>query len=463
MSLIDPSLASQFDRLPPRSIEAEQCLLGSMMLDQRCVPEVLETIDREAFYSADNQIIFDMLLKLWRAGKPVDAILLREELLKRGLLEEVGGAAYLGQILSSVPTAANALNYAAIVFEKYQLRQAIAIANDILRDAYGHTPVDRPAELLGGYAARLATALASRATGVITIGEAAQKAYEQLDAVDSPLQPFGFRDIDYLYGGIMAGENVLIAARPSMGKSTLARQLAVRMARAGCPVGYVSLEESHAKLARNMLSDLAEVENNRLRRGRDFIKREEWSRLADGVRSLNSFPGGGGIFVDDKAFRMPQIRAAATRMKARYGIKVLFIDYMQKIQIEGKGRYEKVTNASLEISTMLKELDLAGVTLAQLNRQNLGRSDHRPDMGDLRESGQIEQDADGIVFLHREDYYRASDANYTPTRRAELIFAKWRDGVRGVTIELETDMAYQRFRDAAPQLGVEQQPFPEGL
>lgn len=450
-----PAMTNPFDRLPPSSIEAERCLLASMMLDRGVIPDALAAIGRDDFYQSDHQIIFDALAGLYAADAQIDALVVREELIRRGLFEECGGMAYLAKILDSVPSSAHAPQYAGIVRQKSIWRGLIAAANDALRDGYAAQDEDA-AEAVGRTMARLAKLMGTgKSLGYTSLADAVAAAYEQIGAGEVPLIPTGFRDLDAIVGGIAPGEMLVIGARPSMGKSTLGRQFAVRIARTGYPVGIISLEESIPKMARNLLSSEASVENQRLRRGE--LVEHDWRELAGGVARLSAMP----VFMADRAFRPAAIRAVVSRWVERHGVRLVILDYLQRVQAGGKDRFEKVTNASLEISAMLKELGVAGVVMSQLKRET-DRRNTRPGMSDLRESGQIEQDADGIALLHREDYYRATDparASEPMDGVAELIIAKWRDAARGKTVKLKSNLRYQRFEDFEEAI---EDPFQDG-
>jgi replicative DNA helicase len=432
------------DKLPPHSIEAEMCALASLMLagdDQALIADIRALVAPASFFQPDHETIVQAMYDVLDAGRKIDAVILREELLRRDLLEDVGGVSYLARLLASVPNAANGKHYAQIVREKFLLRRAATIGLKLYRDVHEAAEHDRACELIDEGLTELAKLNASAAASEITtIASAVQDAYLSLEKGDSPLIKLGIGPIDDDLGGIARGETVVIGARPSMGKSTLMRQIAYSAAKMGTPVGIISLEESPAKISRNLLSAVASVENSRLRLGQ--VQPGEWQSLAEGTAAISDLP----IYVASRAFTLPAIRSVAAMMVARYGIKILIVDYLQKVKADGANRYEQVTNASAGITQLVKELNVAGVLLAQLNRALTGRTDKRPTMSDLRESGQIEQDADAILFLHREDYYRSTgEAEGDADGVAELIKSKYRDGCRGGTIYLKSNLRYQRF------------------
>lgn len=446
--LIDPEISGQFDRLPPHSLESERCALASMMIDPQAVAVVSAIVGAKDFYTTDHQIIFETLMKLDDAGKPTHDIQITFEALKSsGMLEEVGGSEYIGRLYQELPSASHAQHYATIVREKSILRQIIATANQMLRVAYDK--INRPAdELVMESVSKLSTIIAGKSSSKIyDLAELAQDAYDDLGATESPLISLGYSDLDTIVGGVGPGEMIIVAARPSMGKSTLGRGILWRCAKRGTACGMISLEESRQKIARNILAAECSVENQRLRKKQ--LSDQDWRELSSGLVRM----GGKPAFIADRAFRMNAIRSIAGQMVSQHGVKLIIVDYLQKINADGKDRYEKVTNASLGLSELFKDLNIGGVVMAQLNREAPHRDDKRPTMTDLKESGQIEQDADGIIFLHREDYYHLDDGNYTPSQEAELIIAKWRDGVRGKIVKLRSELKFQRFDDLIPELG----------
>lgn len=436
-----------FDRLPPFSMEAERYVLGSMMLDRGCVADILVTVEKSDFYQADHQMIFGIICDLYNSGRPTETPLVHEELVNRKLSNETGGASYLATILGEVVTASAASHYAKIVKEKSILRGLLKVSYESLRRVYEHPGDGDSSDLVASTITELSSLISSRkSTEVIKLSDVLHSTYDQLESgQESPLIRFGFDAIDSMIGGIQEGEMVVVGARPSMGKSTFGRQVAVRAARQ-CPVALVWLEEGPSKVARNLLSAECRIENSKLRRGRGALDASDWTKLAKGAATLSELP----IYIIPRAFRLNAIRAACGHVVAKHGVKLIIIDYLQKVQAPGDKRYEMVTNASMGLSQMFKELQVAGIVLAQLSREVSHREDKRPIISDLRESGQIEQDADGIIFIHREDYYRVTDANRQNEpldQIAELSIAKWRDAVRGGVAKLQSDMKYQRFDD----------------
>jgi replicative DNA helicase len=399
-----------FDRVPPHDLDAEMCLIASVMLDRGAWLECRQHVDRESFYRADHQTIWDVVSDLYDAGKPVDSIIVRAELIKRGVYEDVGGRSYLGQLLATVPTAAHAGMYAQTVAEKSKLRRLICVGNDILRDCFSPTrSIDPASDILQRALNELATAAqAGSRTKAQRLSEMLADVRLQLPRAGSKLVPTGFRDFDNLVGGVGIGEMMLVGARPSMGKSTFARQVWVRAAKAGVPTCIVTLEETGPKIARNVLSAECRIENGKLRRG--GLSDGDWVNIDKGIDRLKDLDA----FKIEKCRRLQDIAAELSLLTARYGVKLVVIDYLQRVRAGGKDKYEQASNASEGVSSLLKDLGVAGVIPVQLNRGVEQRDEKRPTMADLRDSGQIEQDADGIVFLHREDYYHTDDGDYKP-------------------------------------------------
>jgi replicative DNA helicase len=429
--LIDSSIARQFDRLPPHSIEAEMCLLGSMMLEKDIVGQAVALVDREAFYQADHQIIFDVLVKLYEMNRPIDAVILFEELLKRQLLEEVGGKGYIGQILNSVPSAAHGMHYAGIVREKAMLRQLIGASNDILRDAYA--PHEQ-AELVLDKAEKRIFEIAEKKVGgaMEPMEKVLHEVFEMIENRGQRGLETGFHEMDDMLNGLQKGEMIIVAARPSMGKTALAMNMIEHIsADHRLPCAIFSLEMSKQQLAQRMLCSRGQIDAHKLRKG--MLNSQEYTKLATVVGELAKAP----IWVDDSASLSPlDLRAKARRLKLQHDVKCIMIDYMQLMDNPGpESRQQQITEISRAVKSVARELNIPVICLSQLNRASEGRDGHRPRMSDLRESGSIEQDADVVMILHREDYYKMSEPDFQPDNIAEIIIAKQRNGPTG-TIKL---------------------------
>jgi replicative DNA helicase len=440
--LIDPAVARQFDRLPPHSIESEMCLLASMMLEKDMIGQAVQLIDRESFYQADHQIIYDVLVKLYEMNRPIDSVILFEELVKRQLLDEVGGTSYIAQILNSVPSSAHGMHYAGIVREKAMLRQLIAASNDILRDSYA--PYEQ-ADIVLDKAERRIFEIAQKKVGgtMESLEKVLHDVYERIgDRGHSGLMT-GFHELDDMLNGLQNGEMIIVAARPSMGKTALAMNMVEYIAAdLRLPCAVFSLEMSKQQLAQRMLCSRAKVDAHKLRK--NMLNDQEIKMLANTVGVLAKAP----VWVDDSAGLTPlELRAKARRLKLQHDVKCIMIDYMQLMDNPGpENRQQQISEISRAVKSVARELNIPVICLSQLNRMTEGREGHRPRMSDLRESGSIEQDADVVMLLHREDYYRMSEQDFQPDNIAEIIVAKQRNGPTG-TIKLTFDTRSTRFNN----------------
>jgi replicative DNA helicase len=445
--LIDPNVAGQFDRLPPHSIEAEQCLLASMMLDKEMIGQAIQIVERDSFYQADHQIIFDILIKLYEQNKPIDAIIVREELVKRQLLEEVGGTAYIGQLLNMVPSAAHGEHYASIVREKFLLRQLIAASNEVLRDAY--SPHEK-ADVIVDRAEHRIFDIAEKRIGsaMQPLESVLHEVYEMIEEKGRRGLETDFHEVDDMLNGLQNGEMIIVAARPSMGKTAMAMNMVEAVAaNHRLPCAVFSLEMSKQQLAQRMLCSRAGIDAQKVRKG--MLSAEEFHKLAAVVVELSKAP----IWVDDSpGLTVLELRAKARRLKRQHDIRLIMIDYMQLMDNPGvESRQQQISEISRGIKAVARELNIPVIALSQLNRQAEGRDGHRPRMSDLRESGSIEQDADVIMLLHREDYYRMQEPDFMPDNIAEIIIAKQRNGPTG-TVKLTFDNKTTTFRNLAAQI-----------
>jgi len=443
--LIDQNVSRQFDRLPPYSNEAEMCLLASMMLDKEMIGQVVQIVDRDAFFQADHQIIFDLLLKLYEQNRPIDAVIVREELLKRQLLDEVGGTAYLGQLLSAVPSSAHGTHYAGIIREKALLRQLISASNEILRDAYA--PHEQ-AELVLDRAEKRIFEIAQKKIGnaVVAMEDVLHEVFEMIENRGQRGVETDYFELDEMLNGLQAGEMIIIAARPSMGKTAIAMNIIENVACRGVPCAVFSLEMSKQQLAQRMLCSRGNIDAHKLRKG--MLQSHEYAHLANVVGELAKAP----IWVDDSpGLTILELRAKARRLKLQHDIKLIMIDYMQLMDNPGvESRQQQISEISRGIKAVARELHIPVICLSQLNRASEGRDGHRPRMSDLRESGSIEQDADVVMLLHREDYYRQTEPDFQPDNIAELIIAKQRNGPTG-TVKLTFMNKTTRFENLSAQ------------
>jgi replicative DNA helicase len=426
--LMDQPVGGQFDRLPPHSIEAEMCLLASLMLDKELIGQVAALIDRDSFYQVDHSVIYDVLRRLYEQNRPADAVIVFEELHKRQLLEEVGGKDYLAAILSSVPSAAHGPHYASIVREKALLRQLIAASNEVLRDAYA--PHEQ-AELVLDRAEKKIFEIAQKKVGssMVAMEQVMLEVFERIDNRGQRGIETGFLELDDMMNGLQNGEMIIIAARPSMGKTALAMNIIEHIAAdQRIPCGVFSLEMSSQQLGQRMLCSRGQIDAHKLRKG--MLQAHEYQKLAAVVGELAKAP----IWVDDSPGLTPlELRAKARRLQRQHDIKCIVIDYMQLMDSSGRqeNRQQQISEISRAVKSVARELSIPVIALSQLNRASEGRDGHRPRMSDLRESGSLEQDADVVMLLHREDYYKMSEPDFTPDNIAELIIAKQRNGPTG--------------------------------
>ncbi len=460
-------LRELFDRLPPHDPEAEASLLGAMLIDPDVSDEIVQLVHSgDQFYLAAHAAIFDALRELHEHRRSGDLVQLKEKLAGKDLLEEVGGIAYLSQIVEETPSAAAAMHYARIVADKAQLRKLITASEQALYNAY--TAGER-----GEGGVREVLDLAEQDIFKITelAGEADEASMQEiLEALLERLSEnegreitgiaTGFTDLDKLTTGFQPGELLIVAARPSMGKTAFALNLAEQIAFGGqpysehgpqTPVGFFSLEMSRDAIVQRMLTSRAQVDAQRVRR--NMLGREDHMRLHQAAAQLSEAP----VFLDDTpGLTVMQLRARARRMVARHGIKCLLIDYLQLMTAPSSakdGRQNEVSAISRQIKALARELKVPIVCLAQLNRASEQREGHRPRMADLRESGSIEQDADVIMLLHREEYYHTqtpewADENPDKVGVAEVIVAKQRNGPTDV-VKLAWDGSTTRFRNRA--------------
>jgi replicative DNA helicase len=447
VSQIAESVSEQLTRLPPHSIEAEMCMLASMMLDKDIAGEIVPLIERDAFFQVDHQIIYDVLLRLYEQNRPIDAVIVREELVKLQVLEEVGGVQYLAAILNSVPSAAHGKHYAGIVREKFLLRQLIAASDDILRSAYAP---HEAADLVLDKAEKKIFEIAQRKVGnaMVPMEDVLHEVFEMIENRGHSGLMTGYFELDDMMNGLQNGELIIVAARPSMGKTAFAMNIVERLAadEHRYPCAVFSLEMSKQQLAQRMLCSRGEIDAHKLRKG--MLQSHEYAKLANVVGELAKAP----IWVDDSPGLTPlELRAKARRLKMKHDIKCIMIDYMQLMDNPGpENRQQQISEISRSIKGVARELNVPVICLSQLNRATEGRDGHRPRMSDLRESGSIEQDADVVMLLHREDYYKMSEPDFQPDNIAEVIIAKQRNGPTG-TVKLTFLNKTTRFENLSTQ------------
>jgi replicative DNA helicase len=454
---VDPiEIGRLFEKLPPHAIEAEMSLLGSMLLDPQVIGEVVQIISKgEDFFKPAHGAVFDAIVELYDEHSRLDLVTLHQLMLDRGVLEAIGGEDYLAELAMSVPSAAHAEYYARLVRDKAIIRQLIGIAGEIIFDAY-NSP-DAAQEILDNSEHRIFQ-IAERydTSSFAMLHDLLAETLKFVQETDGPTSGLltGFHDYDELTGGLQNGELTILAARPAMGKTALALNIAEqiasgmgshRAANAPCPVGIFSLEMGKGQLAQRLVSARAGVDVQKLRR--NMINRDELPRVRDACLELSRLP----MLIDDvAAITLLQIRAKARRMKAKHDIKAIFVDYLQLVSVghRTESRQIEVSEISRGLKALSRELEIPVVVLSQLNRNPENREGHRPRLSDLRESGSIEQDADVVLLLHREDYYHKDEDGYEPSNVAELIIAKQRNGPTG-TCRLQWDSRTTRFHNLA--------------
>lgn len=434
------------ERLPPQNLECESGVLGSMLLDPTCIDDLILVLNPADFFRDSHQILCRAVYDLRSEGIPVDSISVEERLRKLDLLDRIGGLEAILQILASVPHAANAGYYAQVVIEKAIARDLIEASNETLRDGYANA---HAAEELLGLAESRIFAIGDRRSArsrVVTVADAIPEAIQRIrdrkSGVISGMRT-GFADLDNEIGGIEDGQYAILAARPSQGKTALAMNLAVNVAsenRGG--VLFVSLEMGRPELLERMLCAQARLMGDRVRRG--ILSANEEHQLDRARAHLSAIAP---ILIDDTPLLTTrQIAAAARRARSRHEIRLVLVDYLQIVEPENPkdGRQEQVAKISRGLRALAREIMVPVVALCQLNRMVENREGHRPRMADLRESGQIEQDADIVMLLHRPEYY---DPNDQPGV-AEIILAKNRNGATG-TAKLSFFKASTRFENIA--------------
>jgi len=437
-----------FDKLPPHAVETERALLGSMIFDWQIIGEVLQVIKGpEDFYHQANSAIYQVLVDLYDREQQLDLVMLNQRLEDLDQLEQIGGVEYLVEVAESVPSASSALYYAKIVREKAVTRHLIEAAGQILYDAYHSAePVSSILDMAEQSIFQLAESGTSDTTSHLK--DLLQETYERLEAQDehsfTGLET-GFFELDEMLNGLQHGEMIIVAARPSMGKTALALNMAEYIA-ATCkqPVAVFSLEMSRQQLAQRLLCSRSGVDAHKLRR--NMLNSDDFHELAKTVGELSEAP----LYIDDTpGLTLLGLRAKARRLAARHDIKAIFVDYLQLMTSPGaESRQQEVSNMSRGIKALSRELNVPVVCLSQLNRASESREGHRPRMSDLRESGSIEQDADVVLMLHREDYYHRGEDDYTETNQAELIITKQRNGPTG-SIKLQFHGSTTRFHNLA--------------
>ncbi len=445
----DVSEGSSFERTPPQNIEAEMSVLGGMMLSKEAIADVLEILQSADFYRPAHAIIFQVILELFGRGDPADAVTVGAELKKIGELERIGGLPYLHTLVSTVPTAANAAYYAHIVREQGQLRALVEVGTRVVQ--LGYTTDGADVAGLINMAQSEVFAISERRQGneYVMLQDVVPGLCEELERNenrDGRLQgvPTGFSELDSKLNGLRPGQMIIVAARPGAGKSTLAMDFCRSAAiHNNLGAAYFSLEMSRTELSMRLLAAESRVFLDRMIKGE--MKQDDWDRVVQTLERISTAP----FVIDDSPnLTMGEIRAKARRMKQQHDIQLIVIDYLQLLTSgarSAESRQQEVSEFSRSIKLLAKELEIPIIAVAQLNRDPEKRNDKRPQVADLRESGSLEQDADVVLLIHRDDMY---DQNSDRQGLAEIIIGKQRSGPTG-SVELAFQGHFTRFAETA--------------
>jgi replicative DNA helicase len=428
----------------PSNVEAERSILGAILLDNAVCNQAIELLRREDFFLESHRRIFDKMVALSERLMPIDLITLSDELRRAGEFEQIGGATYIASLIDGVPRTDTIEPYAKLVKAKSMLRKLITASNQISALAFEE---EDDADVIIDKAEQMIFQIAEDRVrqGFQYIGDVAHRRLEQIEQMAGRPEmitgvPTGFTDFDRMTSGLQRQELIVIAARPSMGKTALALNMAQYASKNSNVVGIFSLEMSAEQLVSRLLCSEARVDAHRLRTG--YLNREEWARLADALRRLCETK----VFIDDSAaVSVMEMRAKCRRLKAEHGLDLLVIDYLQLMAGRGRieSRQQEVSQISRDLKGLAKELDVPVVALSQLSRAPEQRTEHKPQLSDLRESGAIEQDSDVVCFIYREELYNPTDENQGT---AELIIGKQRNGPTGM-VQLAFLKEFTRFEN----------------
>ncbi|TVX89793.1 replicative DNA helicase [Paenibacillus agilis] len=434
----------QVDRVPPQHAEAEQAVLGAILLQSEALITSMERVQAEDFYQPAHQIIYEAMIELGEEGQPIDIVTLAAKLQSKNQLDDIGNVSYLSQLANAVPTAANVDYYAQIIEEKSMLRRLIRTATQIASE--GYTGEDNIGALLSDAERRILEISNRRSSsGFIAIKDVLMEVFDRVEMLSEQAEgttgiPSGFTDLDKMTSGFQRSDLIIVAARPSVGKTAFALNVAQNVGvRAKETVAIFSLEMSAAQLVQRMICAESNVDATRLRSGK--LEDDDWEKLTMSIASLSEAQ----IFIDDTpGITVADIRAKCRRLKKEHGLGMILIDYLQLISGRGKAgenRQQEVSEISRTLKMIARELEVPVIALSQLSRGVEQRQDKRPMMSDLRESGSIEQDADIVAFLYRDDYY---DKESEKKNIIEIIIAKQRNGPVG-TVELVFLKNFNKF------------------
>ena len=435
----------ELGKIPPNDVEAEQAVIGSMLTDRDAVISAIEILKEEDFYREDNKTIYEAILNLYNRSEPIDIITLKAELTSMGMFEKIGGLEYIVGLPEKVPTTANVERYINIVKEKTELRRLIKAANEIIEQ--GYDPTENIDDIMNSAEKKIFNIMQDKDQKTYSaIKDVLVDAFTELEQLYNQKQhitgvPTGFIDLDYKTAGLHNSDLILIAARPAMGKSAFALNIATNAAvKAKVPAVLFSLEMSKEQMVNRILCSEAMVDSNKVRTGK--IDDDDWIKLADTMGDLSEAP----IYIDDTpGISINEIRAKCRKLKLERNIGLVVIDYLQLVQGSSKrasgSREQEISEISRSLKILAKEINVPVIALSQLSRAPEQRPDHRPMLSDLRESGAIEQDADIVMFLYRDDYYNEDSED---KGLAEVIVAKHRAGSTG-TVKLVWLGNYTKF------------------
>ena len=440
---------STLERLPPQNLEAEMAILGSMLLEEEALMQAAELLEAEAFYKDAHQKIFTAFLDLYKNNTPVDLVTITDELRKRNVLDAVGGPSYLASLTSVVPTSANVEHYCRIVKEKAILRSLIVAGNHIIKESYeGST---EPDVLLDKSEQRIFDIASKKVRrDAISIKELIKSSIETIDNLYQRKGfitgiPTGFSEFDQMSAGLQPGELIIVAGRPAMGKSSFALGIAEHVALIQkIPVVVFTFEMSRDHVVQRMLCSHARINAHSVRTG--MLSKADWPRLTQAAGKLSEAP----IFIEDQGYSILEVRAKTRRLKAHHGVGLVILDYLQLMEERSSrtdNRQQEVALISRNLKGLARDLNIPVIAVSQLSRAPEQRGDMtKPRLSDLRESGSIEQDADVVLFLYREEYYKPEDQSLKGM--AEVIIAKQRNGPIG-TVKLTFIKEYTRFETPA--------------
>ncbi len=441
------------DRTLPHNLDAEKSVLGAILIDNNAINLAIENIGAADFFRVAHRLIFEAMIGLNQHNDPIDLITLSDQLNRVGRLDEAGGAAYISQLTDGVPRALNVQHYAKIVKEKSTLRALIQSATEVLTRAYdGEAEAD--IQLDEAERSIFEIAEGRLRSGFVPVGQLVDNSYQLLEKLAQQKGaitgvPTGFKDLDEMTSGFQPGDLVILAARPGVGKTSFVLNVAVNAAKqAGLSVGVFSLEMSKEQLFLRLLTSEARVDGHRMRTG--YLGEQDYDRIAGSLSQLHDLK----VFIDDTpSVGVLEMRAKSRRLKKEHGLDLLIIDYLQLMQ--GGGRFEsrqvELASISRSLKILAKELGIPIIALSQLSRAAEARSDHRPQLSDLRESGALEQDADIVMFIFRAEMYNTpEEQNPENDNKATIIVGKQRNGPTG-DVDLAFLKSFTRFESLAPE------------